>query len=122
MRTLVIAVSIVATPTAVLAQAAITGAVHDSSGAALTEVVVEASSPELIEKVRTTISNESGRYRIDNLRPGTYVVRFARAGLTEVHREGIELTGSFTATVDATLDVGPLTDTIVVTAEASPLD
>jgi hypothetical protein len=122
MRAFVLAISIVAIPTAVLAQAAISGTVLDSSGAAVAGVAVEASSPELIEKVRTTISDESGRYRIENLRPGTYAVRFARAGLSEVEHDGIELSGSFTATVDATLEIGPLADTITVTAETSPLD
>src|SRR4029434_46750 len=105
-----------------LAQAALTGTVLDASGAALAGAVVEASSPELIEKLRTTISDQSGRYRIENLRPGTYTVIFAREVLSEVRRDGIDLTGSFTATVDATLEVGPLTDTITVTAETSPLD
>jgi hypothetical protein len=122
MRALVIAISIIAIPTAALAQAAITGTVLDSSGAAVADVVVEASSPELIEKIRTTMTDESGRYRIENLRPGIYSVRFARAGLAEVEHDGIELTGSFTATVDATLQIGPLSDSITVTAETSPLD
>ena len=116
------AVSIVAIPTAVLAQAAITGIVLDSSGASVAGVVVEATSPELIEKLRTTTTGENGRYRIENLRPGIYVVRFERAGLAEVRRDGIELTGSFTATIDATLEIGPINDTITVTAEKSPLD
>ena len=67
MRALLLAVSLVVVPTAVLAQAAIAGVVLDSSGAAVAGVVVEASSPELIEKLRTTITNESGRY------PGTWL-------------------------------------------------
>jgi hypothetical protein len=122
MRALLVAVSIVVTPTAVFAQAAIAGVVLDSSGAAVANVVVEATSPALIEKFRTTVSDESGRYRLENLRPGTYAVRFTRSGLGEIQRDGIELTGSFTATVDATLEIGPLRDTITVTAETSPLD
>src|SRR5262245_24779266 len=100
MKALAMAVSIVAIPTAVLAQAAITGTVLDSSGATVAGVLVEASSPELIEKLRTTTSDYAGRYRIENLRPGTYAVRFTRAGLRVVEHDGIELTGSFTATVD----------------------
>ncbi len=71
MRALLLAVSLVVLPTAVLAQAAIAGVVLDTSGAAVAGVVVEASSPELIEKLRTTISDESGRYRLENLRPGS---------------------------------------------------
>jgi len=122
MRALLLAVSLVVSSTAVLAQAAITGVVLDSSGAAVAGVVIEVTSPELIEKLRTTISDGNGRYRLENLRPGTYSVRFAHAGLSEIERDGIELTGSFTATVDATLEIGPLSDTITVTTETSPLD
>src|SRR5688572_24533399 len=50
-------------PSAAFAQASITGVVRDSSGAVLPGVTVEASSPDLIEKVRTAVSDEGGRYR-----------------------------------------------------------
>ena len=49
------------------AQASITGVVKDSSGAVLPGVTVETSSPALIEKVRTAVTDESGRYRIVDL-------------------------------------------------------
>ena len=39
-------------------------------------VTVEAASPALIEKVRTTVTDGNGRYRIENLQPGTYLVTF----------------------------------------------
>ena len=39
-------------------------------------VRVEAASPVLIEKVRTAVSDESGQYRVEQLRPGTYSVTF----------------------------------------------
>ncbi len=63
-------------PSAAHAQASITGVVKDTSGAVLPGVTVEASSPALIEKVRTSVTDESGRYRIVDLRPGTYTVNF----------------------------------------------
>ena len=44
-------------PAAVYAQATITGVVSDSSGAVLPGVTVEASSPALIEKVRTAVTD-----------------------------------------------------------------
>jgi hypothetical protein len=44
-------------PTAVLAQAAIAGIVTDESGGAMQGVVVEASSPSLIERIRTAVSS-----------------------------------------------------------------
>ncbi len=98
----------------------ITGVVKDSSGAVIPGVAVEAASPALIEKVRTTVSDEQGRYRIVELRPGLYTVTFALPGFSELRREGIELTTGFTATVNAELKVGGLGETITV-SEAAPL-
>ena len=67
-------------PAAALAQAVIAGAVKDTSGAVLPGVTVEASSPALIEKVRTAVSDGGGLYRIEDLRPGTYSVTFRLPG------------------------------------------
>jgi len=58
------------------AGAALTGIVTDSSGAVLPGVTVEARSPALIEQVRSAVTDETGRYRIVDLRPGTYSVTF----------------------------------------------
>ena len=59
------------TPASVLAQGSLAGTVRDSSGGVLPGVTVEASSPALIEKVRTAVTDDSGQYRIVDLRPGT---------------------------------------------------
>ena len=107
-------------PASAFAQAAIAGSTKDASGAVLPGVTVEASSPVLIEKVRTTVSDDRGLYRIVNLPPGTYVVTFTLQGFNVVKRDGIELSGSFTAQIDADLAVGGLTETITVTG-ASPI-
>jgi hypothetical protein len=107
-------------PTSAFAQAAIAGTTKDASGAVLPGVTVEASSPVLIEKVRTTVSDDRGLYRIVNLPPGVYVVTFTLQGFNVFKREGIELTGSFTAQVDAEMGVGGLAETITVTG-ASPI-
>src|ERR1700681_2235769 len=117
-----IAFTCVLVPAAAFAQASIAGTVKDASGAVLPGVTVEASSPELIEKVRTAISDGTGQYRIENLRPGTYAVTFTITGFSTVKREGIELTGSFTATVNAELKVGAVSETITVTGEAPVVD
>ena len=107
-------------PSSASAQASIAGSTRDSSGAALPGVTVEASSPALIEKVRTAVSDERGLFRIVNLPPGTYTVTFALQGFNQVKRDGIELSGSFNATVDADLAVGGVTETLTVTG-ASPI-
>ena len=112
--------SIAVLPSAALAQAVITGAVKDTSGAVLPGVSVEATSPVLIEKVRSSVTDGAGQYRIEDLRPGTYTVTFMLPGFTTFRREGIELTGSFIATINADLKVGTLEETVVVTG-ASPI-
>jgi len=120
LKTAAFVAAIVLIPTFVFAQAIIAGAVKDASGAVLPGVTVEATSPALIEKVRTAVTDGTGQYRIENLRPGTYSVTFALAGFSTYKREGIELTGSFTATVDAEMRVGALQETVTVTG-ASPI-
>jgi len=60
-----------------LAQSTLTGIVKDQSGAVLPGVAVEASSPALIEKSRSTITDEGGAYKIIDLRPGNYGVTFS---------------------------------------------
>src|SRR5205823_13041914 len=82
-------------PSAVFAQASITGVVKDASGAVLPGVTVEASSPALIEKARSVVTDSTGTFRIVDLRPGVYTVTFALTGFSTVKREGLELTGSF---------------------------
>ena len=105
-RLVFVAACIATVPSLVYAQASLTGVVRDTSGAVLPGVTVEAASPALIEKVRTAVTDGGGQYRIENLRPGTYTVTFTLPGFATVKREGIELTGSFTATVNADLRVG----------------
>lgn len=104
------------------AQASIVGTVKDSSGAVLPGVTVEASSPELIEKTRSVITNERGQYSIEALRPGSYTVTFSLPGFTSVRRAGIELTGSFVATVNADMIVGGVAETVTVTGESPVVD
>ena len=109
-------------PIVAYAQASVTGVVRDPSGAVLPGVTVEASSPALIEKVRSVVTDGSGQYRIIDLRPGTYSVTFTLSGFSTVRREGIELTGTFVATVDVDLRVGSLEETITVTGDSPIVD
>ena len=90
-------------PSVAFAQAVVTGVVKDASGAVLPGVTVEAASPALIEKVRSSVSDGNGQYRITDLRPGTYDVTFSLTGFSTVKREGIELAGTATAQVSAEL-------------------
>src|SRR4051794_36444410 len=94
---LFVALAVVLLPSSASAQSAITGLVKDSSGAVLPGVTVEASSPALIEKVRTVVSDTQGRYAIVDLRPGTYKVVFTLTGFMTYAQEAIDLPSNFTA-------------------------
>jgi hypothetical protein len=104
------------------AQAEIAGVVRDASGAVLPGVTVEAASPVLIEKVRSAVTSGSGQYRILDLRPGEYTLTFTLPGFAVIKREGIRLTGSFAATIDADMRLGGLEETITVTGQAPVVD
>src|SRR5262245_41079353 len=93
--------SILLLPASGWAQSSIAGVVRDASGAVLPGATVEASSPALIDKVRTAVSDAQGLYRIVDLRPGMYTVTFSLPGFTTVRREGLELRAEFNATVNA---------------------
>ncbi|PWT83596.1 MAG: hypothetical protein C5B57_06595, partial [Blastocatellia bacterium] len=113
---------LVLVPATAHAQASIAGTVKDASGAVLPGVMVEAASPALIEKTRSVVTDGSGQYRIVDLRPGTYTVTFTLEGFATVKREGIELTGSFTAAVNTEMKVGAVSETITVTGESPIVD
>jgi hypothetical protein len=104
------------------AQSSITGVVRDASGGVLPGVTVEAASDVLIEKVRSTVTDGGGQYRIVDLRPGTYVVTFTLPGFSTFKRDGLDLASEFTATVNADLRVGSLEETITVTGESPIVD
>lgn len=107
-------------PAVAVAQSAIVGVVRDSSGGILPGVTVEASSDVLIEKVKSATTDQNGSYRIADLRPGTYSVVFTMPGFNTFRRDELRLNAEFTATIDATMGVGALEETITVTG-ASPV-
>ena len=109
-------------PIAANAQSALTGVVKDTSGAVLPGVTVEAASPALIEKTRSTVTDESGGFKIVDLRPGIYSLTFTLEGFSAVKREGLELPSNFTMTVNIDLKVGALEETLTVTGSSPIVD
>ncbi len=104
------------------AQASITGTVRDGSGAVLPGISVEASSPALIEKTRTVVTDTAGQYRIVDLRPGTYAVTFTLPGFKTVRRDNVVLEGAFAAQINAVLEVGAIEETVTVTGATPTVD
>jgi hypothetical protein len=105
-------------PAPMAAQAAIAGEVRDATGAPLGGVRVGVSSTDAIQQPRTAVTSDSGQYVVSDLRPGTFTLTFAHAGFTTATRDDIELTGSFVATVNVTLAVGAVAETVDVPTPA----
>jgi hypothetical protein len=121
-KAVVTLMAVVLLPSLAFAQGALTGTVRDQSGAVLPGVTVDASSPALIEKVRTAVTDGAGQYRVTGLNPGTYSLTFRLTGFNIVKREGIELSGTATLTIPVDMRVGALEETITVTGESPVVD
>ncbi len=104
------------------AQGSIAGTVKDQGGAVLPGVMVEASSPALIEGIRFAVTDGAGNYKIVALKPGAYALSFTLAGFVVVKREGIQLTTDFTAVVNAEMHVGGVQETVTVGAQSPVVD
>ena len=109
-------------PVLVHAQSQFTGQVRDESGGVLPGVLVEASSPALIEKSKSAITDEQGRYTIVDLRPGVYRVTFTLTGFSTIVRPEVELPSNFVATINADMKLGSLAETITVSGQAPMVD
>ena len=120
-RLLMVMVIVGAVPRLATAQS-LAGTVRDTSGAVLPGVTIEASSPALITKVRASVTDDSGQYRIPDLPPGTYKITFSLTGFTTVVREGVELSGGGVMTIGADMRVGSVAETITVTGESPVVD
>src|SRR5258706_6958909 len=109
-------------PVAAFAQATISGVVKDGSGAVLPGVTVEASSPALIEKSRSAVTDGTGQYRLTELPPGAYAVTFTLTGFSTIKRENVDVSGAGVITINADLKVGSVAETITVTGETPTVD
>ena len=90
------------------AQVAIAGVVKDATGALLPGVTVEASSPALIEKSRTVLTDGAGQYKIVDLSPGTYDVTFSLSGFKNATHGDITVRVGDQIVSDVTMQPGVL--------------
>lgn len=95
----------------------LSGKVVATDGSLLPGVTVEARS-DVLPTPRVTVTDGAGAYRMPALPPGNYEVTFTLSGMTTVTRQASVLLQQDT-TVDATLGVEGVTETVVVTAAAS---
>lgn len=100
--------------------AALTGAVTDTSGAAVPGVTVSMTSYDT-NQVRTATTGSDGQYKFTLLPPGSYKVRFSSAGFKTAEVESVVLNVTETPTLDRTLEVGAQSEQVTVEATAETL-
>jgi hypothetical protein len=100
--------------------AAMTGIVRDQTGAVVPNATV-AIRNEATGLERRATTNQDGYYIATNLPPGLYTVSVEAAGFKKYESKNNQLTANVNATVDVTMTVGQLTETVEVTATAPPV-
>ena len=93
------------------------GSVQDTTGAVLPGVEVTVTHVDT-GIARTVISDDEGRYQVSNLNLGYYEVAGSLPGFQTAVRDGIEITIGRRALVDLTLNVGEISERVIVTGEA----
>jgi Carboxypeptidase regulatory-like domain len=120
----VVLLFMLAVPTAAVAQleqGRLTGTVSDAQGAVLPGVTVTATSPALIGNQATT-TEADGTWRFPSLPSGRYTLTFELTGFKIVKRENIVLSIGQTLTVDSSLELSSVEETVLVSSEAPVVD
>jgi hypothetical protein len=99
----------------------ITGIVRDSSGAIIPAAEVVVTNVDTGVALNT-LTTESGVYRIPYIPPGKYRASVTIAGFKTAVRENIEIHVTDTVTVDFTLEVGQISDSVTVSSTAPLLE
>src|SRR6266404_525954 len=94
----------------------IAGTITDKSGGAVVKATVSATSQGMGQTLGTAITDASGGYRIEALFPGKYTVSVKAAGFSELKVSDVDVRGSFTTTVNGTLEVGSISASVLVEA------
>ncbi len=97
------------------------GVVTDASGGVLPGVTVLAVNVAT-GVTQQTVTSESGDWRLAALPTGTYEVSFELDGFKKLVRSGVNVEAAVTRSVPVRLDIGGLTETIRVTADAALLN
>ena len=123
-RFLILLMGLALVGTAVFGQvtnARIVGTITDTEGNVLPGVAVEATGPKLVGKA-TTVSDEKGVFRLLNLMPGTYRIKYVLDGFQPLVRDNIGVSLEQTISLDVTMELGKLAESITVTGHAPLID
>jgi hypothetical protein len=101
--------------------AEIVGKVTDAQGAVLPGVAIVITNEDT-GVYREVVTTPNGSYSVTQIVPGRYRVSARLEGFRSLDRRGITATVGVTTTLDLTLEVGAIAETVTVTAEARLVD
>jgi len=102
-------------------RATLEGRVTDPTGAAVPGASVTVISEETRVK-QQTVTNELGNWTVRFLNPGQYAITVTASGFKTSERRGITLQVADIKQIDTTLEIGALTESVVVNAQAPLID
>ena len=100
---------------------AISGTVTDATGAAVNNVTVVITGTALMGP-RTSSTNEDGYYRFAAVVPGIYRIEFRLEGFAEIRRDDVHVAIGSTATVDESIPIAAVRETVDVVPQAPVVD
>jgi len=122
-RNVVVALAVLVVASSAAAQTftgGLRGAVKDANG------VIPGVTVQLVNEgtgvAREAVSNEQGLYNFAAVPPAVYTVRATLTGFKSYEQKGVRVSAQQFVTVDVTLEVGALEETITVTGEAPLID
>src|SRR3954447_6868942 len=113
---------LVAIPSWAQQDGTINGKVSDASGAVLPGVGITVASPTLLGSQRMLVTDEQGNYRAGLLPPGVYSVKYELPGFKTLVREGIQVSAGFTATLNISMEVATVAETVTVQGDSPIVD
>lgn len=100
----------------------IIGRVLDPEGEGLQGVSITLTSPAMIIPSRSVITGENGTFRFMALAPGDYQITFKFSGMTTVIRKGVKVEVARTATLDITMELKSLEESVTVIGQSPTID
>src|SRR5438093_2264105 len=108
-------------PSAQVTTADLVGTIKDTSGAIVPGVTV-ALTNEATGVTRSTTTSESGTYSFTSLQPGRYLLTAELPGFRKVERTGVELQVNQRAQIDLDLEVGLVSESLLIEGKAPLLE
>src|SRR5262245_60665727 len=98
----------------------IVGNVKDANGATVAGASVVITHKET-GQTREGVTDSTGGYDFQTVQAGTYIIKVVKSGFKTLTRENIAVTLNNVTRADVTIEVGQVSETVVISAESAQL-